>query len=44
MKIKKKKYFAQLCALFLLSFANLISYSGSLLLHGEPKAPRSLIK
>lgn len=28
----------------LLSFANLISYSGSFILKGEPKAPKSLLK
>ncbi|MFL0197239.1 AgrD family cyclic lactone autoinducer peptide [Clostridium sp. WILCCON 0269] len=44
MKNKKTNFIISLCTLMLLSFANIITYSGSLFLHGEPKPPKSLLK
>lgn len=43
-KVKKQNSIIHLCTALLLAFANIISYSGSLFLHGEPKAPKSLIR
>lgn len=44
MKNKKTNFIIHLCTLMLLSFANIITYSGSFLFHGEPKVPKSLLK
>lgn len=35
---------ASIFACFLLMLANVVTYSGSFLLFGEPKAPESLLK
>ena len=43
-KVKNQNSIIHLCTVLLLAFANIISYSGSFLLHGEPKVPKSLIR